>query len=458
MSLGTNGAQANGPSGTDSAPALSADGQIVAFSSSATNLVADDTNTAGDVFVYDRGKKETTRVSVGPNGVQATGGDSYSPALSADGRYVAFASDATNLVGADDTNSATDVFVHDRQTKTTTRVSVGAGGVQTDQVSSSPSISGDGSVVAFVSLGHNLALGDTNDVPDVFLRDLKAATTVEVKTSGGMPGNAASSSPSLSADGRAVAFATAATNLVPGDTNNAVDILVFDRIAGTTERVSLGPGGAQGDRDSDTPSLSGDGRFVAFASDATNLGPSDTNKRTDIFVRDRRIAATTRVSLGPDVQADRPSTRPDISDTGRYVAFQSAATNLVARRHELRPRHLRPRPDARPGLLAGGHRRRDLRLRVGGLRRFDRGNQADQAHRRDGGHPDGPGLLAGGVGRRRLRLRRRRVLRLHRGDQTGPADRGDGGHADREGLLAGGRRRRPLRLRRRRVLRLHRGG
>jgi Tol biopolymer transport system component len=330
VSLGRNGAQADGPSATDSPPALSADGRIVAFSSSATNLVADDTNTAGDVFVFDRAKKETTRVSVGPNGVEGTGGDSYSPALSADGRYVAFASDATNLVGADDTNSATDVFVHDRQTKATTRVSVGPGGVQTDQLSSSPTISGDGSVVAFVSLGHNLVPGDTNDVPDVFVRDLKAGTTVEVKTSGGSPGNGASASPSLSADGRTVAFATAATNLVPGDTNNAVDILLFDRVAGNLERVSVG----------DTPSLSGDGRFVAFASDAANLVPGDTNKRTDIFVRDRRVGTTTRVSLGPEpvlgaqtvgppVQADRPSTRPEISDNGRYIAFQSAATNLV---------------------------------------------------------------------------------------------------------------------------------
>jgi Tol biopolymer transport system component len=339
VSLGTNGAQANGPSGTDSPPALSADGQIAAFSSWATNLVADDTNTAEDVFVHDRARRETTRVSVGSNGVQG-GGDSFSPALSADGRYVAFASDATNLVGADDTNNATDVFVHDRQAKTTTRVSVGAGGVQTDGVSESPSISGDGNVVAFVSLGHNLVLGDTNDVPDVFIRDLLAGTTVEVKTSGGVPGNAPSASPSLSADGRRVAFATAATNLVSGDTNTAADILVFDRVAGTLERISVGPEGTQGNGDSDTPSLSGDGRLVAFASDATNLVPGDTNHRTDIFVRELRVGTTTRVSLGPEpivgtspvgapVQADRASTRPEISDSGRYIAFQSAATNLV---------------------------------------------------------------------------------------------------------------------------------
>jgi Tol biopolymer transport system component len=343
VSLGRNGAQANGPSAIDSPPALSADGRIVAFSSTATNLVAGDTNTADDVFVYDRVRKETARVSVGPDGGQATSGDggvpahSYWPSLSADGRYVAFASDATNLV-ADDTNSATDVFVHDRQAKTTVRVSVGPGGAQTDQVSASPRINGDGSVVAFVSAAHNLAAGDTNDVPDVFVRDLKAGTTVEVKTGGGQPGNGASSSPALSADGRFVAFATEATNLVPGDTNDAADIVVFDRVSGGLERVSVGPGGALGDRAADTPSISADGRFVAFSSEATNLVSGDTNKRGDIFVRDRRIGTTTRVSVGPApagggpaiaLEANQSSARPSQSADGRFVAFQSGAGNLV---------------------------------------------------------------------------------------------------------------------------------
>jgi Tol biopolymer transport system component len=338
VSRGRNGAQADGPSATDSPPALSGDGRFVAFSSAATNLVAEDTNTAGDVFVYDRARQETTRVSVGAGGAQATGGDSYSPSISTDGRYVAFASDATNLV-ADDTNSATDVFVHDRQAKTTVRVSVGPGGAQTDGVSSSPSISGDGAVVAFVSAAHNLVAGDTNDVPDVFVRDLLAKTTVEVKTGGGQPGNGASSAPALSADGRIVAFATEATNLVPGDANEAADIVVFDRVSGALERISVGSDGAPGNRSGDTPSISADGRFVAFSSEATNLVSSDTNKRADIFVRDRRIRTTTRVSVGPApagggpgpvaLEANQSSARPSQSADGRFVAFESGAGNLV---------------------------------------------------------------------------------------------------------------------------------
>jgi Tol biopolymer transport system component len=338
VSLGRNGAQANGPSATDSPPALSGDGRIVAFSSAATNLVTEDTNTAGDVFVYDRARKETTRISVGAVGAQATGGDSYSPSISTDGRYVVFSSDATDLV-ADDTNSATDVFVHDRQAKTTVRVSVGPGGAQADGVSSSPSISGDGRVVAFVSAAHNLVAGDTDGVPDVFVRDLSANTTLEVKTAGGEPGNGASSSPALSADGRIVAFATEATNLVPGDTNEAADIVVFDRVSGGLERVSVGSDGALGNRAGDSPSISADGRFVAFSSEATNLVSGDTNKRADIFVRDRRIRTTTRVSVGPApagggpaavaLEANRSSARPSLSGDGRFAAFESGAGNLV---------------------------------------------------------------------------------------------------------------------------------
>jgi Tol biopolymer transport system component len=334
ISIGVSGAQTNGPSATDSAPAISADGQIVAFSSLATNLVAGDDNGLTDVFVHDRAKKETTRVSVGPNGLEATGGQSdagsYMPALSADGRFVAFASDANNLV-AGDTNNATDVFVHDRQAKTTTRVSVGQIGVQGDELSYSPSISRDGNVVAFVSLAQNLAAGDTNGETDVFIRDIKAATTIAVRGTGGALGDGPSAAPALSADGRFVAFASAATNLVTDDSDNVADIFLFDRKAGGLERISVGVGGAAANRDSDTPAISADGRFVTFSSNAKNLVPADTNNKTDIFVRDRRLATTTRVNLGPSTeQADRASLRPSISANGRFVAFQSAAANLVA--------------------------------------------------------------------------------------------------------------------------------
>ena len=341
VTLGLNGAQSNGPSGTDSAPALSADGAVAAFSSEASNLVAGDGNGLPDVFVYDRARRETTRVSVGPNGAEATGGQvdggSWMPAISADGRFVAFASDATNLVDGD-TNNATDVFVHDRETKSTRRVSVGPNGVQGDEQSSSPALSADGSVVAFLSSATNLVTGDTNEEADVFVRDLTTGSTSVVKGSGGAPADGAASAPALSADGRDLAFTSAATNLVGGDTNGVEDVFVFNRAAGSVERVSAAPGGVQANRGSAAPSLSADGRFVAFSSDATNLVPGDTNKRTDVFVLDRRMRQTTRVNVGTPVaagcaaplEADRSSLQPSIAGDGRAVAFGSAATNLVA--------------------------------------------------------------------------------------------------------------------------------
>ncbi len=318
VSRGLSGAQANGSSAVDSAPAVSADGQVVAFSSAATNLVADDNNGVGDVFVFDRARQETARVNLGTGGAEATGRDSFDPALSTDGRFVAFASDAANLV-ADDTNNATDVFVHDRQARTTTRVSVGAGGAQpTGGESYAPAISGDGSVVAFIARATNIAPGATDGIDNVFVRDLKAGTTTRVGASGGPEGSSAAPRVALSANGRFVAYAS------------ATDVFVFDRQGGGAEQVSVGPGGAPGDRASTAPALSADGRFVTFQSDATNLVPVDSNQRTDVFVRDRRLGTTTRVSLGPpSVQGDQPSGRPQISADGRFVAFQSVATNLV---------------------------------------------------------------------------------------------------------------------------------
>jgi hypothetical protein len=259
---------------------------------------------------------------VGPGGAEATGGDSFSPALSADGRYVAFASDATNLVPGD-TNNATDVFVYDRQARTTTRVSVAAGGGQAGDASFSPSLSADGSVVAFLSRATDLVAGDAAGGENVFVRDLRAARTIRVSSGG-------AASPALSADGRVVAFASTSATLVPDDTNGESDVFAFDRDTAVTERVSVGSGGAQADRASVAPAVSGDGRFVAFASDATNLVPGDTNQRADVFVRDRRLGTTIRVSVGTAGQADQSSATPSMSADGRFVAFQSAADNLVA--------------------------------------------------------------------------------------------------------------------------------
>jgi Tol biopolymer transport system component len=219
---------------------------------------------------------------------------------------VAFASGATNFV-AGDTNGATDVFVHDRQTGTTTRVSVASDGTQGNGDSSvlNPRISSDGRFVAFASLATNLVAGDTNAVADVFVHDRQTGATTRVSVaSGGSQANGASGiffpSLSISSDGRFVGFDSDATNLVSGDTNAATDVFVHDRQTGATTRVSRDSDGIQGNNIAAVPSLSPDGRFVGLDSDATNLVSGDSNGVSDIFVHDRQMGTTTRVSIAGD--------------------------------------------------------------------------------------------------------------------------------------------------------------
>src|SRR5437762_758323 len=219
------------------------------------------------------GAQTTVRVSVASDGTE--GNDvSLGSALSADGRFVAFDSAATDLV-AGDTNGVSDVFVHDRQTGTTERVSVASGGAQGNGSSGligfafPPALSADGRFVAFVSAATDLVAGDTNGVSDVFVHDRQTGTTERVSVaSGGAQGNGNSGGffavPALSAAGRFVAFQSAATNLVAGDTNGTTDVFVHDRQTCTTERMSVASGGAQGNGVSAGPALSADGRVVAF--------------------------------------------------------------------------------------------------------------------------------------------------------------------------------------------------
>jgi Tol biopolymer transport system component len=312
-------------------PSISADGRYVAFESAATNLVVGDTNNSRDVFVHDTVARTTTRVSVDSNGNQAINpGVTFSPSISGDGSRVAFASDASNLVAVD-TNNRRDVFVHNRKTGTTTRVSVDSLGDQANHDSFNPVISADGRFVAFDSFASDLAPGDTNNTTDVFLHDCVAATTARVSVDGmGNQANSSSQNSSISADGRFVAFDSAASNLVPGDTNSREDVFVRDTATGTTVRVSIGSGGIQTNNHSFAPSMSGSGRYVAFQSDASNLVAGDTNSRTDVFLRDTATGTTTRVSVdNAGNQSDGASIFPSIAGDGRYVAFSSFATNLV---------------------------------------------------------------------------------------------------------------------------------
>jgi hypothetical protein len=323
-------------------PSLSGDGRFVAFLSISDNLVAGDTNNAFDVFVHDRdpdgngiydeGNGVTTRVSVRSNGAEANMASNF-PMISADGSTVVFSSYATNLV-AGDTNGASDIFAYDRLAAKTRRVSVDSAGVQANDASYYAAVSADGQRVAFQSHATNLVAGDSNGYADIFVRDRSAGTTNRVSVdSSGAQANSSSSDPGISADGNVVSFTSNATNLVAGDTNRVSDVFVHDRTSGATERVSVDSTGteANGVSDSHLFAPSADGRFVAFYSSADNLVSGDTNARWDVFLRDRKIATTTRVSVDSSgSEGDDNSNIPGVSADGELVAFASIATNLVA--------------------------------------------------------------------------------------------------------------------------------
>jgi Tol biopolymer transport system component len=344
---------------------LSQDGRYVAFEADFTNLVAGDLNNLADVFVYDQFAKATVRVSV-PDGAApgAEGnGDSTAPAITSDGRYVAFNSTATNLI-ATDTNLASDVYVRDTNLliPRTVRMSVGDG-VPGTQANSDSYIAGNaiavdttvnaGNVlVAFYSFATNLfpAL-DNNGNAHVYLRSCNPAfttcTTVPVDNTG-VQGDGDGLDPSVSKNGRFVVYTSRATNLVAGDTNNFADIFVFDRQAGGgTVRVSVDNNGAQGNGDSEFASISATGRYVVFTSRATNLvvGLVDNNAATDVFLHDRDVSSsgvfdtpgnirTTRVSVGAGAAqgngASNISILPvlSVSDDGKFVVYETVATNF----------------------------------------------------------------------------------------------------------------------------------
>jgi Tol biopolymer transport system component len=310
---------------------VSADGRFVVFRSYATNLVPGDTNVGWDIFVRDRLTRTTELLSVDSAGNQCNGGCGlFGITITPDGRYVAFYAEATNLVPGD-TNGAGDIFLRDRLLGTTERVSLAWNGAQGNGTSYYPAISDDARFVAFASYASNLVSGDTNGAKDIFLRDRIAGTTERVSvSSGGLQGNSYSDMPTISADGRLVAFAADASNLVVGDTNGVRDIFVRDRQTGITERVSVATGGGEGNGISAPGSkISGNGRYVVFSSYANNLVPGDTNGHLDVFVHDRRTGITQRASEGPGgIQGNNDSYQCSISADGRFVAFYTQASNF----------------------------------------------------------------------------------------------------------------------------------
>ena len=321
VSVSSLGAQCNGDS---RAPMVTDDGNLVAFKSLGTNLVPFDTNGQGDLFLRDLRTNVTEMVSVSSTGALGNG-ESYHPAPSADGRFVAFFTVASNLVPGD-TNAKLDVLLRDRQNGTTTLVSKSTVNGVGNGDSSYPSISFDGNLVGFQSTSSNLVTGDTNGRSDAFVRNMALSTTTlaSVGFSGGQS-NGNSTEVMVAGNGRYVVFASDATNLVAGDTNNSRDIFVRDLQLNTTVRVSVSSSGVQGNEGSDRPWISADGRFVVFDSTASTLVSGDTNNAMDVFLHDLSSSTTVAVTQG-----NAASTEAVISSDGGTVVFHSAASNLVA--------------------------------------------------------------------------------------------------------------------------------
>ncbi|MCP4360567.1 MAG: hypothetical protein GY796_21370 [Chloroflexi bacterium] len=329
ISLAYDGSQGNNDSGRNLI--ISLDGRYVVYESWASNLIPSDTNESTDTFIYDRISRTTTLVSKSSNGEQANEG-SYQPAISTNGRYVAFYSVASNLVSGD-SNDTWDVFVHDIHTGTTVLVSKTSEGFQGNDTSTSPSMSGDGRYVAFGSLASNLVLNDTNQASDIFIHDTETGITKRVSlASDGTQGNGSSYGPSLSADGRYVAFMSFADNLVENDKNNYADVFVHDTQTGTTQLVTKSTDGVQGSGGIVGLIISADGRYIAFGTISAVLVPDDTNEAMDVFIHDRLTGVTELVSKSSDGTLGNASSGAwelGISANGCSVAFHSHATNLV---------------------------------------------------------------------------------------------------------------------------------
>jgi len=330
VSVDSTGEQANGASQpTGLAPPISDDGRFVAFYSLASNLVDGDNNNKSDVFVRDRLTPATILVSATPGGGPGDGA-SRNPSMSSDGRFVAFESEASDLVDGD-TKKTTDIFVRDLDTGLTERLC----NVQLDGNSNSPAISANGDFVAFVSS----TTTPTGGRKHVYLCDRTAGTITLISQAGGVAGNGDSMAPAISGDGSVVVFKSDATNLVVRDTNGATDIFAFDRLAPegepNIERISVkwnGVGAA--DAGSFLPTISRDGRFVVFGSDATNLVPVDVNQVADVFIRDRQNDVTLRADrtgMGEQPNGGTPDSGaiPAISADLRTISFASAAFNWV---------------------------------------------------------------------------------------------------------------------------------
>jgi uncharacterized repeat protein (TIGR01451 family) len=325
-SVNSSGKQTSSAFGSMNA-SISGDGSLIAFVSQANDLVSNDTNDREDIFVSNWRTGEITRVSISPTGNQANG-NSVNPTISSDGRFVVFESFASNLVQGD-TNGLKDVFVYDRQTSQIELVSK-APSEESNDTSSNPDISSDGRFVVFESSASNLVEGDTNDWKDVFVHDRQTNQTSRVSVAtGGIESTGDSYEPSISDDGKLIAFVSWSRNFASDDLNNSTDIFVHNRQTGQTSLVSRSSTNVVGSSNSIAPEISGNGNYVTFSSGASNLVSNSLTE--SVYVRNLITSQTVIVSINSNGAVnDKSSFRPFISYDGKFVVFQSKATNLTS--------------------------------------------------------------------------------------------------------------------------------
>jgi hypothetical protein len=329
ISVGNGGIEGNGASLVQD---ISADGRFIYFLSAADNLVGGDTNGDTDAFVYDRQSGQNSRVSLTSLNAQADGGNTSPGRLSADGRFVTFYSAATNLV-AGDTNAKRDVFVRDRQESQTVRVSVSSAGGESNNESARSSISADGNLVVFSSYASNLTPGDINNKSDLFLHNRQTGETIILTKSfsGSVGANSDSTLPVISADGKFIVFQSQASNLVANDTNNAIDIFLYDVEIKTVSRISPDTDNFGKRTSSEAPNLDATGRWITYKAQSERVVQGNFVYVDDIYLYDRLSGQTTLVSKAPNGdRAVDDSEIPFISGDGRFVVYNSRALNLVA--------------------------------------------------------------------------------------------------------------------------------
>jgi len=316
---------------------ISANGRVVVYASFADNLAVDDDNGDWDVFAFDRTTGAVELLSRNPAGEPANG-DSFDPDVSRDGRYVVYHSSARDLVPGDPNGPVKDVFLLDREAGTTSVINLSLDGGRSALESTAASISDDGQFVTFQSESSDLVEGDDNASGDVFVHEVATGQTELLsRTAGGDPGNGDSFGAMISGDGSAVAFGSAASDLVAGDANGDSDVFVADRASGAVTLVSRTPAGVPGDWFSLTAQPSRDGSLITFVSAAADLVEQETHSYVDVYVFERATGDVTWVSHTPDgLPPNGQSWRPTISGDGSFVMFASIANNLArdgSRRH-----------------------------------------------------------------------------------------------------------------------------